>query len=215
LTLKKGLGIVRVMKSARISFLVAFLIVGLAAIGGALTGYLYEQRSSSVRDDGGDDRGGLNLTPMGSFSVHDAPLAIPDLTFQDATGAVRHLSEWRGKLVLLNLWATWCAPCKVEMPELAQLQTRLGGDGFTVLALSVDRTGPKAPKAFLEKEALAALQFYNDDTAEASVKLKVPGLPTSILIGPDGKEIARLLGTAKWTSEKMIGFIQGRMPKSG
>ncbi len=140
--------------------------------------------------------------------AHAEPQAVPDLSFADADGKLRRLSEWRGKVVLLNLWATWCAPCKTEMPSLDRLQGKLESDRFTVLAVSTDRTGPKEPAAFFIKEGITHLALYNDDTAEANVSMRAEGLPLTVILNEDGREVARLLGPADWDSPEAMAKIE-------
>ncbi len=149
------------------------------------------------------------------FIRHAEPQSVPDIVFADPDGRTRHLSEWRGKVVLLNLWATWCAPCKSEMPSLDRLQAELGGDSFTVLALSTDRTGPKEPAAFFAREGIAHLKPFNDDTAEANIGLKAPGLPLTVVLNKDGKEVARLVGPADWDSPATIAEVEGFLSNGG
>jgi thiol-disulfide isomerase/thioredoxin len=143
------------------------------------------------------------------------PQDIPDLTFNDAEGKPRRLSEWRGKAVLLNLWATWCAPCKTEMPSLDRLQAKLGGDKFTVLALNTDRTGPKEPAAFYAKQGITHLGLYNDETAQANVTMRAEGLPLTVILNAEGREIARLLGPADWDSPEAAAKIEGLLRGKG
>lgn len=136
------------------------------------------------------------------------PQSVPDLAFNDADGKPRRLSEWRGKAVLLNLWATWCAPCKTEMPSLDRLQAKLGADQVTVLALSTDRSGLKEPAAFFAKQGISHLGLYNDDTAEANVRMKAEGLPLTVILDTEGMERARLLGPADWDSPEAVAKIE-------
>jgi thiol-disulfide isomerase/thioredoxin len=136
------------------------------------------------------------------------PQPAPDLTFTDAEGKMRHLQEWRGKVVLLNLWATWCAPCKIEMPSLDRLQAKHGSDKFTVLAVSTDRKGPKEPAAFLTKAGITHLGLYNDATANAIVQLNAEGLPVSVILDREGREVARLLGPAEWDSAQATAELE-------
>ena len=107
--------------------------------------------------------------PLSKFTRHAEPQAVPDIAFNDADGRQVRLSDWRGQLVLLNIWATWCAPCKAELPSLDRLQAKLGGKGFTVLALSTDRGGPKAPAQFFSREGITHLKVFNDKTGEAAI----------------------------------------------
>lgn len=154
---------------------------------------------------------GLNAAATGevaNFVPRPVPAAIPEVNFRDRDGRETSLADFRGKLVLLNLWATWCAPCREEMPELDQLQARLGGDAFEVLALSVDSSGPEAPSAFLEDVGTEHLALYHDPSARANFTLGAFGLPTTILISPEGLEIGRMAGPANWASEDGVGLVE-------
>jgi thiol-disulfide isomerase/thioredoxin len=145
---------------------------------------------------------------VGKLIRRSEPQPVPDLAFQDADGKLRHLSEWRGKVVLLNLWATWCAPCKAEMPSLDRLQAKLGGDAFAVLAISQDRTGLDKPASFFAQEGIKHLALYNDSASAAIAGLKASGLPLSVILDRQGMEIARQLGPAEWDSPGIAGEIQ-------
>jgi thiol-disulfide isomerase/thioredoxin len=180
------------------------IVAMLALLLGALTARFFVDVGNSPKIPEAD-------APMAVFkklSVHKEPRDVPDLTFVDADGRAKHLSDWRGKVVLLNLWATWCAPCKVEMPSLDRLQAKLGGEKFTVLALSTDRTGLKEPAAFFAKSKIAHLGLYNDPSSLSTVQLKAGGLPLSIVLNEDGREVARLLGPADWDSQETIAQVK-------
>ncbi len=144
----------------------------------------------------------LNVGEMAAFVFKEAPEVLGEVRFKDGTGADRTLADWRGRVVLLNLWATWCAPCRREMPGLARLQTELGSDHFEVVALAVDRAGAVAAQKFLNETEATALQLYVDDTARAGAALNVIGLPTTLLIDRQGREVGRLTGPAEWDSEE-------------
>jgi thiol-disulfide isomerase/thioredoxin len=136
------------------------------------------------------------------------PQSIPNIAFKDAEGRTASLSDWRGRMVLLNLWATWCAPCKTEMPSLDRLQAKLGGKGIAVVALSTDRGGAKEPAEFFAREGITHLKVYNDDTGEAAIRMKAAGLPLSIVLNENGQEVARLVGPADWDSPEMMAQLQ-------
>ncbi|MDX5364949.1 MAG: TlpA family protein disulfide reductase [Alphaproteobacteria bacterium] len=153
----------------------------------------------------------LNAAAVGevaNFVPKPVPAAMPEVPFRDAEGRETSLADFRGKLVLLNLWATWCAPCREEMPQLDELQAELGGDAFEVLALSVDSTGPEVPAAFLKQVGASNLAFFHDPSAKANFTLGAFGLPTTILISPDGLEIGRMAGPAHWASEDAKALIR-------
>jgi len=140
--------------------------------------------------------------------LHDTPQSIENINFQDETGQSLQLSDWRGKIVLLNVWATWCGPCREEMPTLDQLQKKLGGDQFDVLALSIDRGGVGIVRDFYNEIGLQHLQIRIDPTSKASRAINVFGLPTTLLIGPDGKELGRKIGPAEWDAPNAIIFFE-------
>ncbi|MCE2493578.1 MAG: TlpA family protein disulfide reductase [Alphaproteobacteria bacterium] len=145
---------------------------------------------------------------MQNFSFFDPPKAAPDITFIDAEGRELGLRDFRGKFVLVNLWATWCSPCRREMPSLDRLQSRLGGGDFTVLALSQDRKGPDAVAKFLAEIRTENLDVYVDTSARSARRLGAIGLPTTVLLDRDGQIIGRLIGSAEWDSDEAAHLIK-------
>lgn len=152
----------------------------------------------------------LNTGHMAAFVYKTEPPVVADFKFVDATGKERSLSEWRGRVVLLNLWATWCAPCRKEMPDLDKLQAELGSDRFEVVAISVDRSGVNGAKKFLAEVGVAKLGLYADPTAKLASELKVLGLPATLLIDAEGREVGRLLGPAEWAGEDARALIKSQ-----
>ena len=142
------------------------------------------------------------------FAIHDSPMPIPELALQQRNGSPATLENFRGKVVLLNIWATWCVPCRKEMPTLDRLQGKLGGPGFEVVALSIDRAGVEVVEKFYREIAIKNLPIYIDSTGKATRTLKVVGLPTTLLIGADGREIGRLVGPAEWDAPEMVSFLR-------
>jgi thiol-disulfide isomerase/thioredoxin len=136
--------------------------------------------------------------------------AVPALSFEDATGAAVSLADFRGRAVLLNIWATWCGPCRKEMPALDRLQTSLGGADFVVVALSIDRGGLGAVQPFFDEIGIAELAVYLDESAAAMSALGITGVPTTLLIGRDGGEIRRWAGPAEWDSPEMEALIRAQ-----
>jgi thiol-disulfide isomerase/thioredoxin len=149
-----------------------------------------------------------NAATMAAFIKHPAPKDIAAFSFADGSGTVLDLSHWKGKVVLLNLWATWCAPCRKEMPELARLQQDMGSADFEVVALSEDLKGAEASAKFLDDIKADALALYVDPKATALEAVQSVGLPTTLLIDRNGKEVGRLLGPAEWNSEESKALIR-------
>ena len=136
------------------------------------------------------------------------PKPVPELAFADADDKPLKLADYKGKIVLVNFWATWCAPCVKEMPSLDRLQGEIGKDKFTVLPLSLD--GPSRPKVapFYEDRKLTSLGIYFDKGKKSMQALDVTVLPTSILVDRDGNEIARLEGEADWDKPEAIALMK-------
>jgi thiol-disulfide isomerase/thioredoxin len=155
--------------------------------------------------------GSLSQGQMAAFVFRKEPETLPEIKFQDADGQERTLTDWRGKVVLLNLWATWCLPCRKEMPALDRLQSTLGSDQFQVVAISVDRTGLPGAKKFLEETKTPNLAVYADPTARLASTLRAAGLPATLLIDKEGREIGRLLGPAEWDGDAAKRLIQSAM----
>lgn len=139
------------------------------------------------------------------------PVAMGEVAFVDGEGKPRNLAEWKGKVVLLNLWATWCAPCRAEMPSLARLQAKMGGADFAVVAVSQDRGGAEAPRKFLTNNGISQLGLYLDASGKLIQTLKAPGLPLTVLIDREGRQMARLAGPAEWDSPEAEALIRAAM----
>ena len=150
-------------------------------------------------------------TSSRSFVMHETPQPLPDLTFDDGNGQALTLADFKGKTVLLNIWATWCVPCREEMPTLDALQAELGGPGFEVLALSVDRAGPEVVRKFYAEIGIEHLGLYIDASMRASFDLQAPGLPTTLLIDSEGRELGRLVGPAEWNTPEMVAFLKNHL----
>lgn len=148
---------------------------------------------------------------VAALTMATAPLRVPDLAFDDADGKPRKLSDFRGHTVLVNLWATWCVPCRKEMPALDELQGKLGGPKFEVVAINIDTRDPDRPKNFLKDASLTRLGFFADPKAKVFQDLKsvgrALGMPTSVLIDGAGCEIATIAGPAEWASNDAVTLI--------
>lgn len=143
-----------------------------------------------------------------SFSALKMPKPVPALRFVDGESREMGLEAFRGKTVLLNIWATWCVPCRLEMPALDRLQAKLGGTDFQVVPLSIDREGLPTVKAFYQKFGLKALGVYVDQTGKAAQELGTAGIPTTLLVDRDGNEIGRTVGPAEWDSDEVMQALQ-------
>ena len=147
--------------------------------------------------------------PSPNFAMHDEPKPIPELQFTDETGQAHTLAEFKGKVVLLNVWATWCVPCRKEMPALDRLQAALGGPDFEVLPLSIDKKGMDAVSKFYAEIGIQHLSRYVAPTANQVLDtLGVWGLPATMLVDRQGRELGRLDGPAEWDSPDMTDFLK-------
>ena len=148
---------------------------------------------------------------VAAVAVAREPRRVPDLAFLDGSGDRKTLGEWRGRAVLLNLWATWCVPCRKEMPALDGLQARLGSPRFQVVAINIDTRDPDKPKAWLREAHVDHLAYYADPSAKVFQDLKAVGwafgMPTTLLVDPQGCELGVLAGPAEWTSEDALKLV--------
>ena len=149
---------------------------------------------------------------VAALTMATAPLKLPDLAFEDADGRPKKLSDFRGKTLLVNLWATWCVPCRKEMPALDELQGKLGGKDFEVVAVNIDTRDPEKPRNFLKDANLTRLAYFNDQKAKVFQDLKsigrALGMPTSVLVDTQGCEIGTIAGPAEWASEDAMKLIK-------
>lgn len=154
---------------------------------------------------------------VAAVNIAKGPLKVPDLAFQDASGKPLTLENWRGRTVLLNLWATWCVPCRKEMPSLDALQAELGGPDFEVVTVNIDTRDPEKPKTWLKEVGVNKLAYYADPAAKTFQDLKAVGrafgMPTTLLIGPQGCEIGTIAGPAEWASGDAIALIKAALGK--
>jgi thiol-disulfide isomerase/thioredoxin len=143
------------------------------------------------------------------------PKPVPELTFLDEGGEEVALGDFAGDVVVLNLWATWCAPCRREMPSLDRLQAELREKGLRVVALSLDRGDVGKVRDFFEELEIANLAIYQDPEARAGRELGAPGLPTTVVIDRAGQEVGRLLGPAEWDSADALALLETILESSG
>jgi thiol-disulfide isomerase/thioredoxin len=144
---------------------------------------------------------------LGEFIPASPPLAAPAISFIDLAGNPVTLAEFTGKIVLVNLWATWCEPCLREMPSLERAQSRLGGR-IVVIAISEDRGGGKAVEPFVDKLGLKSVKIYLDPKSAMQRAFKVRGLPTSFLIDREGRVLGWVEGAAEWDAPKLLEILK-------
>jgi thiol-disulfide isomerase/thioredoxin len=151
---------------------------------------------------------------MERFKLAAQPKPLPDLEIQNADDKPMKLSDFKGKVVLLNFWATWCTPCVKEMPSLDRLQAAFPKDKFLIVALSID--GPTRPKVapFYKDQKLANLGIYFDKGRKTMQGLDVTLLPTSILVDASGRELGRIEGDADWDMPESIALMKAAMDKN-
>lgn len=148
---------------------------------------------------------------LAAFLIHPEPKPLADLQFQDGTGKALKLSDFKGRVVLLNLWATWCAPCRKEMPDLAKLEKEMGSDQFEVVAVSVDRKGAEASAAFLKETGVDNLKLYVEPSTRIVNDVQSAGLPASLLVDREGRELGRILGPADWGGPEAQALVKAAL----
>jgi len=136
------------------------------------------------------------------------PRPLPLLHFEDGAGAAMTLADFRARVVLLNIWATWCAPCRMEMPMLDRLQAKMGRPDFAVVPLSIDHRGRDVVARFYHDLGLSSLGIYVDRSGDAAYALEASGMPTTLLIDREGRELARVIGAAPWDDAAMVARIK-------
>lgn len=157
----------------------------------------------------GADIAGLRDGDMKKLIVHSTPEAVSNASFMLADDAGKtSLEDYKGKYVLVNFWATWCAPCRKEMPELDALQKDLGGDDFEVLTIATGRNSPAGIKKFFKDKNITNLPRHQDPKQALAAQMGVFGLPITVILDPEGREIARMRGDANWHSDSAVAIIK-------
>ena len=199
---------------------VAGVVVGLAGVYGiaTLTGNAGSDKTCRPAVELAKKIAPFARGEVAAVKVATSGLKVPDLDFQDAAGKPLSLAHWRGRTVLLNLWATWCVPCRKEMPALDALEKKLGSPDFQVVAVNIDTRDPDKPKAFLKALGIEKLAYYADPTARTFQDLKeigrAFGMPTTMLVDKQGCEIGTIAGPAEWASDDAVKLIQAALGKS-
>ncbi|WP_231592728.1 TlpA family protein disulfide reductase [Pelagovum pacificum] len=147
---------------------------------------------------------------MRKLVMHDTPQPVPlDVTFETVDGSEGTLGDYTGKVTLVNFWATWCVPCRDEMPALSQLQSDLGGDDFEVVTIASGRNPPPAMEKFFEEIGVDNLPLHRDPTQALAREMGVLGLPITVIVDREGNELGRLQGGADWASEDAKAVVEG------
>jgi thiol-disulfide isomerase/thioredoxin len=196
---------------------VAGVAIGLAGVYGIarLTGNAAVDAACKPAQEIARRMAPLARGEVAAVAVATTPKRLPDLVFKDGAANGKSLADWRGRTLLLNLWATWCVPCRKEMPALDALQNKLGGPQFEVVAVNIDTRDAEKPKAWLKEVGIDKLAYYADNTAKVFQDLKAVGkafgMPTTLIIDPNGCELAALSGPAEWASEDAIKLISAAL----
>ena len=152
---------------------------------------------------------------VAAVQVAEEGRLMPNLTFVNAEGAKKSLADWRGRTVLLNLWATWCVPCREEMPALATLERKMGSKDFEVVAINIDTRDLEKPKTWLKQYGIEGLTYFADPSAKVFQDLKAIGkafgMPTTLLIDPNGCELGVLSGPAEWASDDALALVRAAL----
>lgn len=143
-----------------------------------------------------------------NFVVHNSPRLLANIQFEDEGEQPRSLADFKGKVVVLNIWATWCVPCRQEMPTLDRLQAALGGPDFQVVPVSIDRGGIDTIRKFYAKITVQELGMYVDKSGQVLRELGAIGLPTTVIVNRSGQEVARIVGPAEWDSAEIVEFLR-------
>ena len=143
------------------------------------------------------------------------PVAVSDISFTDPDGGEFQLSDFKGKTVLVNFWATWCAPCRKEMPMLSELQTEFGGDHFEVVTIATGRNALPGIRKFFSETGVDNLPLYLDPKQKLARQMGVLGLPITVILDPEGQEIARMRGDAEWNSDSAKAIIAALIAAAG
>lgn len=155
----------------------------------------------------GDGSGGTAGGGPYGFEVASRPRAAPEAHFKGENGAQLSLEDFRGQVVLLNIWATWCGPCRAEMPSLDRLQARHGGDGLRVVAVSVDDGGLPMARRFFQQRSIRNLKLYADSDHSTAAAFDVGGIPMTVLIDREGNVVGEMVGGTRWDTPEAVELV--------
>lgn len=186
----------------------AALLYGAATFAGNTSPSMLEEDERAMVEE-------LIPFDMDGFVLHDEPRPFRGKSFLDPDGKKIDLSEFEGKVTVLNFWATWCPPCRKELPYFDELQAELGDEGLRVVTISLDKGGAKKAAPYLEREGLDNLEAFSDPKARLSREMGVLGLPVTAILGPDAREIGRLTGEAEWHSDEAKEWLRAIVKATG
>lgn len=155
------------------------------------------------------DAAALREGDMQKLALHEAPVPVPEAALVTLDDQPASLSDYRGKWVVMNFWATWCAPCRAEMPSLDRLQAAM--PGLAVVPVATGRNDPAAIERFYDEAAVANLPILRDPKSGLSRAMGVMGLPVTVILNPEGQEVARLIGDAEWDSASAQAVLAALM----
>jgi len=178
------------------------LILGLITLVAFFASYNFKNNSQFI-----DDLKEHSVGTLSKLEVYEPPILAPEIEFQDRKGNLLSLRSFKGQVVVVNFWATWCLPCRVEMPDLERLARKIKSDEVRVITVSLDRKGFEVIDPFLLDIGVRELEVYLDQSNRLSIQVGAIGLPTTLIIGKSGEIIARLVGPALWESEEVIEFL--------
>jgi thiol-disulfide isomerase/thioredoxin len=178
------------------------IAIGAVLLAAAALFVLYGMRGNAVHADAGPP------AVLAPFTAARSPTAVPQVAFSDAAGVRRSLAAFKGHYVLLNLWATWCAPCVRELPALARLKAAVPRDRLSVVAVDVGRGTPADARSFLDAHGARALDAYVDSNIALLRAFGAYGLPLTVLIDPQGREVGRSVGPAAWDAPDAIAWFK-------
>ncbi|MFG5383979.1 TlpA disulfide reductase family protein [Yoonia sp. R2-816] len=173
-----------------------------------LSALLYTAIAAVANAGHADDISALREGDMRKLIVHSAPVAGSDVPFTAEDGSEMTLAAYEGKYVVLNFWATWCAPCRKEMPMLSAMQAHLRGDTFEVVTIATGRNPRPAMERFFAEIEVDNLPLHTDARQSLARSLGILGLPVTLILNPEGQEIARLQGDADWSSDSAYAIIE-------
>jgi thiol-disulfide isomerase/thioredoxin len=204
-------------------YLVAAIVAAIAGFGTVYVSFAPSDNGSSGAGGSTTAAGGAQSVPAGGGAspladlnkgamaplvARPQPIDLPQFSFVAGDGTEKSLKDFAGRILLLNIWATWCIPCREEMPALDKLEAKLGGENFAVVAVNIDKGGQDKAAAFLKDTGATHLPLYTDPTGKLFATLKLVGMPTTLIIDRGGKEIARLVGPADWASPEAAAVIE-------